>query len=46
MPYYKILNTLILKGCEEAVKEFEGIGEMDTVPQDYNKVFNVIGLAN
>ena len=42
MPYYKILNTLILKGCEEAVKEFEGIGEMDTVPQDYNKVFNVI----
>ncbi len=39
---YKILNTLILKGCEEAVKAFDDIGKMNTLPQDYDKVFNVI----
>ena len=39
---YKILNTLILKGCEEAVKSFDDIGKMNTLPQDYDKVFNVI----
>ena len=39
---YKILNTLILKGCEDAVQAFDGIGEMHTLPQNYTKVFNVI----
>jgi len=40
---YRILNTLDLSGCPEALDVFDGIGTVDTLPADYATVFNVIG---
>lgn len=41
--HYRILNTLDLSGCPEALDAFEGIGTVDTVPADYETVAAAIG---
>lgn len=35
---YRILNTLDLSGCPEAIDAFDGIGTVDTIPADYASV--------
>lgn len=41
--HYRILNTLDLSGCPEALQAFEGIGTVDTLPADSATVAAVIG---
>lgn len=40
---FKVLNTLDLSGCPEAVAAFDGIATVDTLPWDYDAVLEVIG---
>lgn len=40
---YRILNTLDLSGCPEALNVFDGIGTVDTLPADYATVSDAIG---
>jgi len=40
---YRILNTLDLSGCQEALEAFDCIGTVDTISADYASVFYAIG---
>ena len=39
---YKILTTLDFSICPEALEVFHGLGEVTTLPWDYDAVFAVI----
>lgn len=43
MSRFRILNTLDLSGCPEAVSAFDGIGTVDSIGWDYDAVYEQIG---
>lgn len=43
MTAYRVLNTLDLSGCPEALDVFKGLATVDTLPADYDTVAAAIG---